>query len=263
MVAAAAAAHHALMRTKLGFGTALASLALGMLAPPVLWAVCGDNVIDGEERCDGTDVGGTTCADLTAGFAQSGEVRCNADCTFDATDCRRAFIESLVPGRGKNRCHLEWGTVGTSTRGASVVKRYCVDGDRTCDQDRQFNNSCSFKIQLCMDVPDDRIAGCTPTNIFRVDLLQPKPTSDATQKVVDGVLSAARNAAPAQAQIVNGSVAYNPPITGFACGAATVAVPLRGTTGKARPGKVKIKARTSDNSGRVKTVGALTLVCNP
>jgi hypothetical protein len=261
MVRAPGAAHHAHMRTT--FVTAVGALALTVLAPNLLWAVCGDNAIDGEESCDGADVGGRTCADLTAGFAQSGEVRCNADCTLDATDCRRAFIESLVPGRGKNRCHLEWGTVGTSTRGASVVKRYCVDGDRTCDQDRQFNSSCSFKIQLCMDVPDDRIAGCTPTNIFRLDVLQPKPTSDVNQRIADAILNAGRNASPASAQIVNGSVAFNPPITTFSCGTATVAVPLRGTTGRARPREVEIKARTSDNSGRVKTVGALTRVCHP
>jgi hypothetical protein len=56
---------------------------------------------------------------------------------------------------------------------------------------------------------------------------------------------------------------YSPPLTAFACGKGTVKVPLRGAAGRARPGKVRIKARTSDNSGRIRANAPLTLICAP
>jgi len=48
--------------------------------------LCGNGVIDGyAEQCDGTDFGGlSSCLDL--GF-EEGSLRCNDDCTLDASDC--------------------------------------------------------------------------------------------------------------------------------------------------------------------------------
>src|SRR5687768_15574830 len=45
---------------------------------PDVPAVCGDGFLDGEEECDGSDLGDATCADYGA-FA--GELSCRADCT--------------------------------------------------------------------------------------------------------------------------------------------------------------------------------------
>src|SRR4051794_15011048 len=83
-----------------------------LLAPSPSHAVCGDGHVDGSEKCDGADLGGQTCVDVTSGFAQGGTLACNPDCTFETSDCRRAFIASLIPSTGgqrNNRCHLEWG----------------------------------------------------------------------------------------------------------------------------------------------------------
>ncbi len=235
-----------------------------LAGPP---ASCGNGVREGDERCDGTDLGGKTCADVTSGFAQGGTLACNADCTFDVTDCRRAFIQSLIPasaGPAKNRCQLEWGTVGTTPDPKSRTKRSCSDGDATCDQDGQFNNSCTIRIQLCMNVPDDRVAGCAPAKIIRVDVLQPKLNSgDVNQKIASAVINAAKNAAFDQGHISENGVSFAPPITGFACGSGTVVIPLRGTTGHARPGKVKIRARSTDNTGKTRSIGNLSLFCMP
>jgi hypothetical protein len=229
-------------------------------------AVCGDNRIDGTERCDGTDLGGRTCADLTSGFAQGGIVSCNADCTYNATDCRRVFLESLIPalkGKRQNRCHIEWGTVGTSTVPRSPMQRVCSEGDPTCDQDKQFNNACTIRIQMCLNVPDPRISDCAPTRIVRMEVLKPTLATTEGRAAASAVLAAGQSAAPEKARISESGVSYGPPITDFRCGSNTVKIPLRGETGRARPGKMVIRARTSDNSGRVRAVGVLKLVCNP
>lgn len=232
--------------------------------PACVRAACGDNQRDGTEACDGTDVGGATCAELTSGFVQGGSVACNADCTYNTDDCRRFFLESLVSANGgsrKNRCHLEWGVVGAEALPRKRTQRICGDGDRACDLDRSFNNACTFRIQLCMNVPDPRIAGCEPTKIVRVDVISPKVTKDA--KAVSAVLSAGRNAAPDQSRLSGAAVVMSPPVTDFACGSATLDLPLRGEPGHARPGRVRLKARSSDNSGRVRATSTLDLVCNP
>ena len=47
-------------------------------------AVCGNDVIEGTEECDGTDLGGATCADQGC---SSGTVSCTASCTLDFSAC--------------------------------------------------------------------------------------------------------------------------------------------------------------------------------
>lgn len=46
--------------------------------------VCGDGVIELGEDCEGTDLGGQTCASL--GFA-GGTLTCTSGCAFDSSDC--------------------------------------------------------------------------------------------------------------------------------------------------------------------------------
>lgn len=45
---------------------------------------CGDGKAEGDEACDGADLGGATCTSL--GFS-GGEVTCNANCTHNMTSC--------------------------------------------------------------------------------------------------------------------------------------------------------------------------------
>jgi hypothetical protein len=243
-------------------------LGIVLAATPIMvQAACGNGVRDGDEDCDGADLGGATCATVTGGFVQSGTLTCNPDCTFNTADCRRAFLASLIPARGgKNRCQLEWGVVGTSAGKGQSTRRECTDGDGQCDQDHDFNNTCAMEVQLCLNVPDPKVSGCPfatePGKVFRVEVLQ--PTGD--QQVATAILDAAKNIAIGAGTTANASgnaVSYSPPITTFQCGQATVHIQLRGTTGHARPGKVRIRARSSDNSGRVKATGTLLLVCNP
>ena len=46
--------------------------------------LCGDGVRDGEEQCDGNDLGEDTCQ--TQGF-ECGLLSCNADCTLNGSGC--------------------------------------------------------------------------------------------------------------------------------------------------------------------------------
>jgi len=47
---------------------------------------CGDNMINGSEQCDGTDLGGATCESL-AGTGLTGIVSCTNTCTYDDSQC--------------------------------------------------------------------------------------------------------------------------------------------------------------------------------
>jgi hypothetical protein len=246
-------------------------------APAPSSGVCGNGVREGDEACDGTDLGGQTCTTVTSGFVTGGTLACGPDCKFDTTDCRRAFLASLIPARGgapKNRCQLEWGTVGTTAKPGQITKRQCSDGDAECDQDKQFDNMCTFRIQMCLNVPDPKVPGCAFVSgggkVIRVDVLAPKLGSTLGQQVASGVLAAAKGlaggangGAGTTAHLSNGSVGYSPPVTDFACGSSTIRIPLRGTSGHAKPGKVTIRARSSDNSGKIRATGVLTLICNP
>jgi hypothetical protein len=48
--------------------------------------ICGDNARYGTESCDGTDLGGKTCADLGF-YGQTTGLACATDCTFDTRGC--------------------------------------------------------------------------------------------------------------------------------------------------------------------------------
>jgi hypothetical protein len=247
---------------------AIAMVVVLLAAPGLARAACGDGVVDGDEQCDGADLAGETCTTLTAGFAQGGTLACKADCTFDTTDCRRAFVETLIPARGaKNRCQLEWAVPGTTAVRGAAIKRACNDGFSECDADSSFDNACSFRVQFCLNVPDPKVAGCPYIDqpelakVFRVEVLQPR-SGEVTTSLVAAAAKLATDTG-LSANTSGTAVSFNPPVTTFACGGTTIRVPLKGTTGHARPGKVKLKMKSSDNSGRVKAIGALTLVCNP
>lgn len=60
-------------------------------------AECGDGAIAAGEQCDGTDLGGDSCASL--GFA-SGTLGCTTACRFDTSACAMGAL----PATGQTRC---------------------------------------------------------------------------------------------------------------------------------------------------------------
>ncbi len=55
---------------------------------------CGDGLRDGDEVCDGDDLGGLACADVLRG--QNGTLACDANCELDTTDCSTATGSEIV-----------------------------------------------------------------------------------------------------------------------------------------------------------------------
>jgi len=75
-------------RTTIARAAALALLVTASFAEPAvagkLKVVCGNNVAQASEACDGTDLRGKTCQSI--GFA-GGSLACAANCTFETTRC--------------------------------------------------------------------------------------------------------------------------------------------------------------------------------
>jgi len=56
----------------------------GSITVSVKASVCGNNIIEGGEDCEGEDLNGQTCVSL--GYA-SGTLTCDIACSFDTSDC--------------------------------------------------------------------------------------------------------------------------------------------------------------------------------
>lgn len=89
---------------------------------------CGNDVLNPAEQCDGTDLGGATCESL--GFV-IGDLACNANCTFDMSDCSS---ERSFPATGQASC---WNAVGAPCTCGTVG---CTgqDGDIQAGAARNF-----------------------------------------------------------------------------------------------------------------------------
>jgi hypothetical protein len=55
--------------------------------------VCGNNIVEAGEQCDGSDLGGFTCNSL--GFIKGGNLRCSANCVFDVSGCIYTIEETF------------------------------------------------------------------------------------------------------------------------------------------------------------------------
>lgn len=68
---------------------------------------CGNDILEGSEECDGTDLDGQTCADRP-GF-DGGTLGCTASCTWDTSECEIDCVvednfETCNPMGGANEC---------------------------------------------------------------------------------------------------------------------------------------------------------------
>nr|HEX4314001.1 hypothetical protein [Kofleriaceae bacterium] len=110
---------------------------------------CGDGVAVNPEQCDGSDLGGNTCATV-AGFT-AGTLGCDtATCRFDTsscTDCGNGVVEAGEQCDGSDfggsTCQsegFESGTLSCTTPGCQIDTSTCgacgngvIDGDEVCD----------------------------------------------------------------------------------------------------------------------------------
>lgn len=86
---------------------------------------CGNGVIDAGEDCDGSDLGGATCASATMNAFPSGFLSCTASCTFDLSLCSSGGNVGGAGGSGSG------GTVGAGGTGTGCGAIACTR-NRTC-----------------------------------------------------------------------------------------------------------------------------------
>lgn len=88
---------------------------------PTLCDFCGDGVRSGRERCDGGDLGGSTCASLGL---TPGDLACDAACDFDVSGC-------MSPGTGSESTTSSSG----GQPGAPTTEPPTGDGPATSSSD--------------------------------------------------------------------------------------------------------------------------------
>ena len=60
----------------------------GQKAAPSATNACGNNVLDANEICDGSDLGGKDCVGLNKGYT-GGSLTCSTNCTLDESSCTK------------------------------------------------------------------------------------------------------------------------------------------------------------------------------
>jgi len=120
---------------------------------------CGDDIVGGEEVCDGAAVGDETC--VTQGF-DAGELSCAKDCSaLDTSDCLyfncgnntsegREFCDGTDLGGATCQSEgFDSGTLACNNRCTAIDDSGCgtcgnviVDGDEACDGIVLFGESC-------------------------------------------------------------------------------------------------------------------------
>jgi cysteine-rich repeat protein len=117
-------------------------------------ARCGDGILDADEDCDGSELGGATCQSLGH---HGGTLSCGADCQFDETGCTAA------PACGD----------GQLDPGEACDDGNTVSGDG-CSADCQSDESCGNAYvdngagEQCDDGNVDAGDGCGPTCLIEV-----------------------------------------------------------------------------------------------
>lgn len=94
---------------------------------------CGNGVANPGEQCDGPDLGGGTCMDAVQ---RGGILRCNADCTFDTTECTLASCGNGIAEEGE-ACD------GADLGGGTCASIGYGGGDIACTID------CDYDVSAC------------------------------------------------------------------------------------------------------------------
>lgn len=94
---------------------------------------CGDGVIDPEESCDGTDLGGHSCESL--GFVLGGVLTCTEDCELNVAGCFGARCGDGVRGPGEE---CDQGDLGGAT---CTSLGYYEGGELSCTADCTLDRS--------------------------------------------------------------------------------------------------------------------------
>ena len=103
---------------------------------------CGDSTINGTEKCDGTNLGGKTCASFSP--YHSGTLKCNSTCTdFDKTGCNKCGDGKI---NGSEKCD------GALLGGATCTSQGFDGGTLGC-------TSCAHDTTKCSTCGDGKVTG--------------------------------------------------------------------------------------------------------
>lgn len=114
--------------------------------PPA--TVCGNNIREGSEACDGTDLTGQTCASQV-GTGSTGALNCTSSCTFNTTQCTAALTNCW-------QCN-DWGQCRNNNQTRTCARVDCTVPDvlrvepaqqRFCESN-QTTSSTSGGLSIC------------------------------------------------------------------------------------------------------------------
>lgn len=145
-------------------------------------ATCGNGLREGLEFCDGTDLGGASCA--TQGFLNDvGTLGCRSDCAgFDTSSCIRADLCGNGSREGGEQCD------GADLADASCLSRGFAEGTLACDATCQFDETSCTGVNPCGNGTLDGTETCDGAELdgqscvtlgFRGDGLRCSPLCDS------------------------------------------------------------------------------------
>jgi hypothetical protein len=116
--------------------------------------ICGDGIQEGQEQCDGQDLGGATC--VSEGFS-SGTLVCGDDCSFDTSGC-----VSFDCGNGQQEGNEDCD--GADLAGASCASLGFRSGTLSCENNCRFDTT-ECVPYMCGDNIMDPGESCDGTNL--------------------------------------------------------------------------------------------------
>jgi len=125
----------------------------GLCVPAIPGTVCGDNIVNGTEECDGTNLTGETCESLVD---SSGQLSCGSNCIFDVSECES-------PPNPPPNCIPDWNCTDWSNVAGNCGTRICFDENscgassgkpaesKDCSRDNSYcgDGVCNKIYELC------------------------------------------------------------------------------------------------------------------
>lgn len=125
------------------------NLTAKVIAAEAAVPACGNNLIEGTEECDGTNLAEQTC--ITKGFA-SGTLTCKEDCTFDTTACVGACVDTAWTPDSTCGNNLVEGTEVCDGNSQSCTAADGSAGTQTCNElCSGFGECIKTQTQICKD----------------------------------------------------------------------------------------------------------------
>ncbi len=117
--------------------------------------ICGNDLADANEDCDGNDLKGADCALATFGTEPAGSLRCSASCVYDLSGCTTCGTGTVEVGEDCDGMNLGGATCMSATFGTRP------DGTLSCTPTCTFDTSgCTATTPICGDGVADANEDC-------------------------------------------------------------------------------------------------------